>query len=147
MLTPPTDITALQTELNAHGYGPLVVDGQYGPQTKAAYERYLRTTHPAIEPVVPAAEIPWWASRSMLGALSVILATLSGLAGWAVDAGRLGDVLSMLVTLIGGLMALYGTWHRKGAIDQTAVLPGVRLVQGELVATKDPSGANDWDSR
>jgi hypothetical protein len=45
------EIRALQTELNAQGYGPLAVDGVLGPKTKAAQaKRDAAATQPAAAP-------------------------------------------------------------------------------------------------
>lgn len=68
--------------------------------------------------------VPWWQSRAMLGSVATIIASLAGLFGMIIDVGALTEVLLSLATVISGALALYGTWKRTTAIDQTRLLPG-----------------------
>lgn len=70
--------------------------------------------------------VPWWQSRAMLGSIATILASLAGLFGRVIDVGALTEFLLSLATVISGALALYGTWQRKTAIDQTRLLPGTK---------------------
>jgi peptidoglycan hydrolase-like protein with peptidoglycan-binding domain len=135
------EVSELQTKLTELGFGPLTVDGQYGPKTEAAYRMYLDTVNPEMPSVAPAAEVPWYLSRAMIGALATIISALLGIAGWAVDSGQLANIITSLIALVGGVIAIVGTLNRKGRIDKTAVLPGIRYTDGNLIAT-DTSGWN-----
>jgi hypothetical protein len=132
----------LQRSLNQQGYGPLAVDGVYGPATHAAYQR--RLTHsdmPDALSVAPPAAKPWWASRAIWGALATIIASLAGLAGYEFDTETTTTLLVSLVTLIAGLVSWWGTIKRKAPIDSTLVVPNLRATNGKLRREQMPTDA------
>ena len=147
MTTPDTVITELQTRLNELGYGPIDIDNQYGPQTEAAYRKYLTERDPEMPSVAPAAETPWYLSRAMLGALATILAGVVGMGGWMLDSAALTEILVNAVSIIAGVTALLGTLYRKGRIDRTAVLPGIRLVNGTLITETKANVPVGWNEK
>ena len=125
------EIIDLQTELHNRGYGPVKIDGIYGPETAAAYAVMLK-----INPVggldqplpVPLPAKPWWTSRAVIGSIvTVALSVLGAFVDWRVDAENLSDVVYQIVMAVFGLLAFIGTVKRKAPIDQTLVVPGVRL--------------------
>ena len=117
------EIVQLQRDLNARGYGPLVVDGRYGPATAEAYQEFLAVT-PAPVPAKP-----WWTSRAIIGALVTLVIGLAGLFTdlGGLDTGALTDALVSIATGGAGLLALWGSIRRQAPIDPTLVAPGLRL--------------------
>lgn len=115
------EIIALQESLNRQGAN-LVVDGRYGPATRAAYAAYLDRDS-QVPTVVPPAPKPWYLSRSVLGLLATIIAGLLGRSGYLVDSGELTNVL-LQITEVGGLvLAVVGTVRRSAPIDTRLRLP------------------------
>ena len=110
------EIIELQTRLTELGYRPGPVDGWYGEQTQRAYQLYLADQNSSVPNLAPAPQKPWYLSRAMLGVLATIIASGAGIAGWAVDAGQLAEILSSLATLGFGILSFVGTIQRKGEI-------------------------------
>lgn len=132
-----SEIIALQTSLRDQGF-PVVVDGIYGPQTEAAYAKYLdKDTN--VPTVVPPAVKPWWTSKTAIFALGTVLVSLAGLWGIHLDAQTLTETLTALATLVSGLLTLWANSRRKGALDTGLVLPGVRLKTSGGVPAKSQS--------
>lgn len=118
------EVIALQESLNKQGAN-LVVDGRYGPATRAAYAEYLdRDTQ--VPTVVPPAPKPWYLSRSIIGLLATIIAGLLGKSGYLVDSGELTNVLLQVVEAGGLVLAFVGTVRRDRPIDRGAVAFGLR---------------------
>lgn len=120
----------LQHTLNNAGYGPLVVDGVYGPATAAAYSRMLQLSDAGGRGTplpTPAAAIPWWTSKAVVGGVITVAAGLAGVFGWSIDAGATTDAVTALITAVAGIVALVGTIRRKAPIDPTLVVPGYRF--------------------
>jgi len=148
-------IADLQTKLNSLGYGPLKVDNQYGKATEVAYKAYLASQGNNMPVVAPASEVPWYCSRAMLGILSMIMTTFLGFFGWYIDSSSLTNVLYLVATLGGSVIALVGTVKRKGRIDKTAILPGIKLdkplfsnnAYSSDESKVDASGAANYDER
>lgn len=109
-------IIELQTRLTELGYDPGPVDGWYGEKTRRAYQQYLDALDAQTPSVTPAPDKPWWVSRAVIGSGVTIIASLAGVAGWAVDAGALTDLVVSLLTLGFGALAFIGTVKRKGGI-------------------------------
>lgn len=138
------DVRRIQEHLTLLGFADLVLDGVWGPKTAAAYDAYLSTST-ASAVVTPPASKPWWTSRALLGALATIIASVLGVAGYAVESAQITDVLVSLATLVAGVLALVGTLRRRAPIDPDLVLPGVRVrahVQSGSTesARRDPRG-------
>jgi peptidoglycan hydrolase-like protein with peptidoglycan-binding domain len=127
-------VLALQTELNAQGFGPLTPDGQYGPDTAAAYRAYLDALDPRTPSLIPPAERPWWAKPALIGGATSVLVALAGLTGWHLDASLLGEILSALATLVAGALALYAGARGEAPLDTRQLAPGVRRVAPGRVA-------------
>lgn len=128
------EIIDLQTRLQNRGYGPVKIDGIYGPQTAKAYAAMLK-----MNPVggidqplpVPVPAQPWWTSRAVIGSVvTVALSVLGAFVDWKVDAESLTDVIYQIVIAVSGLLAFIGTIKRKAPIDPTLVVPGVRIGAG-----------------
>lgn len=118
-----TDIIELQTRLTELGYRPGPVDGWYGEQTQRAYQLYLADQNSSVPNLTPAPQKTWYLSRAVLGALATIIASGAGIAGWAVDAGQLAEILSSLATLCFGILSFIGTIYRKGEIRRGKITP------------------------
>lgn len=58
--------------------------------------------------IEPSPAKPWWQSRTILGALVVMLAQVARLAGLEIDSAALTDVLLGLAELAGAALTLYG---------------------------------------
>lgn len=114
-------IQSLQARLNDLGYGPLSVDGVYGPKTQAAYHRYLDEVDPDTPTMTPAAAKPWWTSRTILGLAASGIALIVSRWGWQVDDAHLTQLLTEVVQFGGLVLAFWGTVRRAGPIDQTLV--------------------------
>ena len=148
------EIRYLQQQLNAAGYGPLVVDGIYGPQTAAAYARFesrqdlpaieMHGERVAVEPPLAMPAKPWWQSRAVLGLLASVLAMIAGRMGWSVDDGQITDLLLKAVELGGLALAAWGTVRRSAPIDPTLV---ARVGHRDLRLPVRPNGAPDSDPR
>lgn len=123
------DIKLLQQQLNAQGFGPLVEDGIYGPNTATAYQRYLDiNTSMEVTPAPPPTK-PWWTSRAIIGAVITILLSVSG---YFIDVSSISatdatDAVVSILTGLAGILSLYGSIKRQNAIDNTLVVPGVRF--------------------
>ena len=116
------EIIQLQRDLNARGYGPLVIDGRYGQATASAYQEFL-----AITPAPPAAK-PWWTSRAQVGwILAIGLNLLSRWLGVELDADAWIPAILEVLSGISAIVGLYGNTKREAPIDQTLVAPGLRL--------------------
>lgn len=121
------EIIALQQAL---GVTP---DGIYGPITQAAHRAYLDRINdtPSVPNITPPPAKPWWASRTVLGLLASLLATIARRWGWEVDHESLTSVLLQGVEVAGLALAAWGTVRRSAPIDPTLVarLPGGRAVR------------------
>lgn len=130
------EIIHLQVTLNRRGFGPLAVDGRYGPQTAAAYARMLELSNAGgagNSIPVPAPAKPWWASRAIIGSLVTVIGAIIGVvAEVQIDSGATADAIYSIIMGITSLFALYGTIRRKAPIDPTLVVPGVRLPVGRV---------------
>lgn len=126
------EIIELQTRLTELGYRPGPVDGWYGEQTQRAYQTYLNDQNSSVPNLAPAPQKPWYLSRAMLGVLATIIASGAGIAGWAVDAGQLAEILSSLATLGFGILSFVGTIYRKGEIRR-----------GKIAAVSEYGGVDD----
>jgi hypothetical protein len=134
------DIRALQERLGSLGFDPGRYDGVWGPRTSAAYDAYLATRERPVMAVTPPVAKPWWQSRRIIGAGVAVLAGLaSAFTGVAVDAGETTELVMQAISLIGAIVAWYGSIKGTQPIDPDLVLPGVRLNRGLL--RPDRSGA------
>jgi peptidoglycan hydrolase-like protein with peptidoglycan-binding domain len=120
-------ILELQRRLVSLGYGPLVLDGQYGENTEKAYKLYLDKIDPNTPTFQPPAETKWWQSRAFIGGAATIIVSLLGLVGYQLDVTQFTQVLVALVTFITGGLSLIGTLKRKAPIDTTNINPFKRL--------------------
>lgn len=132
-------IVTLQHALNNRGYGPLAVDGIYGGATRQAYARLLQNSDAlgvGTAAPVPAAAIPWWVSRAVLGSLSGLLVGGLALLGWTLDGEQLTNLLLAIAGLASAGLSFYGSVTRAAPIDPTLVLPGLRSGSAELPKPK-----------
>ncbi len=139
------EIRYLQEQLNAAGYGPLVVDGIYGPKTDAAFRKQSQENI-TPEVIYPPVAKPWWTSRAVLGLLASVLAMIAGRLGWSIDDGQITEMLLRAVELGGLAIAAWGTVRRSAPIDPTLVARvgtrDVRLpVRSHGTPDDDPRGA------
>ena len=136
-----SEIIALQTSLREQGY-PVTVDGIYGPQTEAAYAKYLdKDTN--VPTVVPPAVKPWWTSKTAIFALGTVLVSLAGLWGIPLDAQTLTETLTALATLVSGLLTLWANARRTAPLDRSLVGPGLRLkTSGGVPAKSQPDSGS-----
>lgn len=105
------DARELQRDLNASGYGPVVVDGLYGEQTAAAYAAAAQDSTllgGGVPVPVPEPEKPWWQSRTLIGLAVVLAAQVAKLAGFEIDSQALTDAIVTGATLIGAALAWWG---------------------------------------
>ena len=101
------EIITLQRDLAARGY-PLQVDGIYGPQTAAAYQKWLDQHTPQdVATPAPAAAKPWWQHKVVLGLLAAVLAGITS--QWGVDSNELTEILLKAAELAGLALAAWGT--------------------------------------
>lgn len=141
------DTITLQRDLNARGFGPLTVDGIYGPATAGAYARLIQISDAGgigHAMPVPAAAKPWWTSRALIGSLATVILSVIGMfTGISIDAGAVTDALYALLTAIFGVITLVGTLRRQAPIDPTLALPGVRLGADRLPSERLPTVPDD----
>ena len=139
------EVRQLQINLNDLGYGPLTVDGIYGPKTDAAFRKQTQENI-TPEVIYPPVAKPWWTSRAVLGLLASVLAMIAGRLGWNIDDGQITEML-LKATELGGLaLAAWGTIRRSAPIDPTLVARvgarDVRLpVRSHGTTDSDPRGA------
>jgi len=81
------------------------------------------SARPGYDPFSAPAEKPWWQSRTVLGALVVLLASGLRLAGVDVDQQALTSLVLDAVSLLGGALALWGRIAASRPIRRR-VLPG-----------------------
>jgi len=144
----PTDIRKLQARMNELGFGPLQVDGVYGPQTRDAYRRYLDDIDPGTPSLHPAAVQPWWRSRTVLGIVAAGIALIVSRWGWHVNAEDLTPLLLEAAQFGGLVLAFYGTLRRKAPIDKTLVARfGHRDLRLPMRTERSPGGASSSDPR
>ena len=139
------EVRQLQINLNDLGYGPLTVDGIYGPKTDAAFRKQSQENI-TPEVIYPPVAKPWWTSRAVLGLLASVLALLAGRFGFEVNDGQITDILLKAVELGGLALAAWGTVRRSAPIDPTLVARvgtrDVRLpVRSHGTPDGDPRGA------
>lgn len=137
------EVRQLQINLNDLGYGPLTVDGIYGPKTDAAFRKQSQENI-TPEVIYPPVAKPWWTSRAVLGLLASVLAMIAGRFGFEVNDGQITDLLLKAVELGGLALAAWGTVRRSAPIDPTLVARvgtrDVRLpVRPERPADQSPS--------
>ena len=134
------EVRQLQINLNDLGYGPLTVDGIYGPKTDAAFRKQSQENI-TPEVIYPAAAKPWWTSRAVLGLLASVLALLAGRFGFEVNDGQITDILLKAVELGGLALAAWGTVRRSAPIDPTLVARvGTRDVRLPVRTNGTPDG-------
>ena len=114
------EVRQLQINLNDLGYGPLTVDGIYGPKTDAAFRKQSQENI-TPEVIYPPVAKPWWTSRAVLGLLASVLAMIAGRFGFEVNDGQITDLLLKAVELGGLALAAWGTVRRSAPIDPTLV--------------------------
>ena len=51
---------------------------------------------------------PWYESRGVIGSLAVVVSSAAGLAGVGLDPAALTEVALQAVSLVGGLLSLWG---------------------------------------
>lgn len=62
----------------------------------------------AALPIPLADPKPWYASRTIIGSLMVLVSQTAALAGWDLDAPALTEIALQAVALVGGVVALWG---------------------------------------
>lgn len=118
-----SEIYELQIKLNKLGYGPIEVDGQYGKNTEAAYRRYLDELDPTVPTVIPAPEQKWWMSKALIGGAATVLVSIIGIFGYELDVEFTSQMITSIITLITGVLAVVGTVKNRAPIDTTYVNP------------------------
>ena len=120
------EIIKIQEQLVKAGW-PVEIDGIYGPKTHNAYQNWLNANTPATMPTpAPAAAIPWWQSRAIVGILVSVVAVIAERMGWIVDADTLTTLAVQFAEVAGLALAFVGTVRRRAPIDFSLVAPGVR---------------------
>lgn len=137
------EVRQLQINLNDLGYGPLTVDGIYGPKTDAAFRKQSQENI-TPEVIYPPVAKPWWTSRAVLGLLASVLALLAGRFGFEVNDGQITDILLKAVELGGLALAAWGTVRRSAPIDPTLV---ARVGTRDLRLPVRTNGTPDGDPR
>ena len=137
------EVRQLQINLNDLGYGPLTVDGIYGPKTDAAFRKQSQENI-TPEVIYPPVAKPWWTSRAVLGLLASVLALLAGRFGFEVNDGQITDILLKAVELGGLALTAWGTVRRSAPIDPTLV---ARVGTRDLRLPVRSHGTPDGDPR
>jgi hypothetical protein len=125
----------IQQKLKEAGY-TVVVDGIWGPQTAAAYETYLASKPEDPVIVTPTPAKPWWTSKAQLGALVTVAVAAASIAGYSIDATMATELVFAGVTLVSGLLSVWGNIKRDAPIDPDLVAPGVRI--SNFTKAKEP---------
>lgn len=147
----PTDISAIsamQQRLNEQGYGPLLVDGRYGPETRAAYQRYLDETDPTMPTLIPVAARPWYVQPTVLAGLAALVVSGFGLERYGLSADMLRQGLDIIATAVLGLVAIWSGVKGTPPVDRGAVFPGIVRPVGELRDSALPANrpAGEFDN-
>lgn len=66
---------------------------------------------PAYLPLAEADPKPWWQSTTVIGGAAVLVSQLASLIGYQVDASLTLEVITSLVGLAGGVVAIWGRIH------------------------------------
>jgi len=136
------DIRALQERLTSLGFEPGRADGVWVPRTAAAYDAYLasRRVEISVPMMAPPPAKPWWQSRRIIGAVVAVVAGLaSAFAGVSVDATETTELVMQAVSLVGAVLAWYGSIKGNRPIDPDLVFPGVRLSRGLRQPVRSPT--------
>jgi hypothetical protein len=72
---------------------------------------------------------PWWTSRTIWGAIVVIIAQVAMLFGVSIDANGMTEAALALATLIGAIVAWWGRVNAGRPISVTKILPGIELIR------------------
>lgn len=70
---------------------------------------------------------PWWESRTIWGAVIVLVAQVALQFGVAIDVSAMTETALSLATLIGAGMAWWGRMTAERPVSRTRILPGVEL--------------------
>jgi hypothetical protein len=70
---------------------------------------------------------PWWQSRTIIGSLITVVASVLALAGYTLDVAAASELVFGLAGLIGGALAWYGRVKATRPISRTKVAPGLEL--------------------
>lgn len=70
---------------------------------------------------------PWWQSRTLVGALMVMVAQVAKLAGLEVDSAAVTDAVLSGITLLGAALAWWGRVKASRPISRRALAPGLRV--------------------
>ena len=136
------DIRAMQERLASLGFEPGRADGVWVPRTAKAYDAYLatRSVEISVPMMAPPPAKPWWKSRRIIGAVVAVVAGLaSAFAGVSVDATETTELVMQTVSLVGAVLAWYGSIKAARPIDPDLVLPGVRLNRGLRKPVRSPA--------
>ncbi len=50
----------------------------------------------------------WWQSRTIIGAVIVLLASFAGIFGWSVDSDATTEIALQVASVVGAVLAIYG---------------------------------------
>jgi hypothetical protein len=73
-------------------------------------------------------EKPWWQSRTIWGALMVLVAQGALMFDISMDASAMTESALSLATLAGAVLAWWGRLQAERPVSRTRVLPGVDLI-------------------
>ena len=105
----------------------IVVDEIWGPQTAAAYDKYLASEPEDPVIVTPNPAKPWWQSKAQVGTIVTLVVAVAALAGHSLDAVSLTEAAFSLITLFSGLLGFYGNIKRDAPIDSDLLAPNARF--------------------
>lgn len=74
-----------------------------------------------------AASKPWWQSRTIWGAVIVLVAQVALMFGVAIDVPAMTESALSLATLVGAVLAWWGRLQAQQPVSRTRVIPGVEL--------------------
>jgi hypothetical protein len=77
--------------------------------------------------VTDSIEKAWWQSRTIIGSLITVAASVAGIAGYTLDVPLATELALSVVTLVGGVLSWYGRLKAEKIIDKRQVVPGVRI--------------------
>jgi hypothetical protein len=135
------DKRALQSRPSNAGIYDGDIEGALGPRSLDAYAAYWgqRNVEIGVPILVPAPETPWWRSGTQWALIATVLGSLAGALSGAPEliepslppgvdsAHNVTLVITSATTLVTALVGLWRNTVRRNPIDQTLVLPGLRM--------------------
>lgn len=96
-------------------------------ETKTLIEKLVAQADREVAAQIEATSKPWWESRTIWGAVIVLVAQVALMFGVAVDVSAMTESVLALATLIGAILAWWGRLQADRPVSRTRVLPHIDM--------------------